>query len=50
MVADGRLRPRLLVGAVIPLAEAGDALAAMDRSVPIRAGITVATTGPPISG
>ncbi len=42
MIADGRLDPARLVGAVIPLAEAGVALAAMDEPVARRAGITVA--------
>jgi alcohol dehydrogenase len=42
MIADGRLDPARLVGAVIPLAEAGAALAAMDEPVARRAGITVA--------
>jgi len=42
MVADGRLRPDRLIGAVIPLAEAGAALAAMDEPVARHAGITVA--------
>jgi alcohol dehydrogenase len=40
MVADGSLRPELLVGQVIGLDEAGAALAAMDRP-PSRAGMTV---------
>ncbi|MCA2217548.1 zinc-dependent alcohol dehydrogenase family protein [Jidongwangia harbinensis] len=44
MVADGRLRPRRLVGRVIGLAEAGAALVAMDDPVAAGAGITVATT------
>ena len=48
MVADGRLRPRLLVGAVIPLAEAGRALMAMDEPIARQAGITVATNGTPL--
>ncbi len=42
MIADGRLDPARLVGAVVPLAEAGTALAAMDEPVARRAGITVA--------
>lgn len=44
MVADGRLNPRLLVGDVIPLVEAGRALTAMDSPVATRSGITVAVT------
>ena len=44
MVADGRLNPRLLVGDVIPLADAGRALTAMDEPIPAAAGITVAVT------
>jgi alcohol dehydrogenase len=44
MVADGRLNPRLLVGDVIALEDAGRALTAMDDPVPPRAGITVAVT------
>lgn len=40
MVADGRLRPELLLGAVIGLEDAGAALAAMDGP-PSSAGITV---------
>ena len=43
MVADGRLRPDLLVGDVIPLERAGAALMAMDDPVARTAGITVAT-------
>jgi alcohol dehydrogenase len=43
MVTDGRLRPDLLVGAVIPLERAGAALMAMDDPVARTAGITVAT-------
>ena len=42
MVADGRLRPRLLVGSVIPLTEAGRALMAMDEPIARQAGMTVA--------
>jgi alcohol dehydrogenase len=41
MVADGRLRPRLLVRDVVALADAGAALMAMDRPVAASAGITV---------
>jgi alcohol dehydrogenase len=44
MVADGRLNPRLLVGDVIALEDAGRALTAMDEPVATRAGITVAVT------
>lgn len=40
LVADGTLRPDLLVGEVIGLAEAGDALVAMDRSA-LSAGMRV---------
>lgn len=40
LVADGTLRPDLLVGEVIPLEEAGAALAAMDRPA-TAAGMTV---------
>lgn len=40
MIADGRLRPDLLVGEVIGLEEAGEALATMDRPG-ARAGMTV---------
>jgi len=43
MVADGRLRPRLLVGDVVTLEDAGAALTAMDRPVAASAGITVVT-------
>lgn len=42
MVADGRLAPRRLVGTVIPLAEAGTALTAMDSPIPAHSGIVVA--------
>ncbi len=42
MVATGDLQPRKLVGSVIPLAEAGAALMAMDAPVSGRAGIVVA--------
>ena len=41
MVTDGRLRPRLIVGDVIALEDAGAALMAMDRPVAATAGITV---------
>jgi D-arabinose 1-dehydrogenase-like Zn-dependent alcohol dehydrogenase len=41
MVADGRLRPGLLTGRVIGLADAGRALAAMDAPGPDAAGMTV---------
>jgi len=44
MVADGRLNPRLLVGDVIALEDAGRALTAMDSPFPTRSGITVAVT------
>ena len=40
VIADGTLRPGLLVGRVIGLADAGRALAAMDGP-PERAGMTV---------
>ena len=42
LVADGTLRPGLLVGQVIELAEAGRALAAMDE-LSATAGMTVVT-------
>ena len=45
LVVSGRLDPRRMVGAVIPLPEAGEALAAMDDPVARAAGIVVATTG-----
>jgi len=41
MVADGRLRPGLLTGRVIGLADAGRALAAMDAPSSDAAGMTV---------
>jgi alcohol dehydrogenase len=41
MVADGRLRPRELVGSVIGLEDAGAALTAMDNPVADRAGLVV---------
>jgi D-arabinose 1-dehydrogenase-like Zn-dependent alcohol dehydrogenase len=41
MVADGGLRPGLLTGRVIGLADAGRALAAMDDPSPDAAGMTV---------
>ncbi|MGI3781021.1 MAG: alcohol dehydrogenase catalytic domain-containing protein [Janthinobacterium lividum] len=41
MVADGRLDPARLVGSVISLDEAGDALAAMDDPSSARGGMTV---------
>ena len=44
MVADGRLNPRLLVGDVITLEEAGRALIAFDEPIATRSGITVAVT------
>lgn len=44
MIADGRLNPRLLVGDVIPLSEAGNALMALDEPVATRSGVTVAVT------
>ena len=43
MIADGRLEPQRLLGEVIDLEQAGEALMAMDRSVPAQAGIVVAT-------
>lgn len=42
LVADGRLKPQRLVGSVIPLAEAGAALTAMDSPIPPHSGIVVA--------
>lgn len=42
LIVAGKLDPRLLVGAQIPLGEAGAALAAMDDPVSRSAGITVA--------
>ncbi|MCE0487360.1 zinc-dependent alcohol dehydrogenase family protein [Ornithinimicrobium sediminis] len=48
-IADGTLRPELLVGEVVGLAEAGAALAAMD-GVPTSAGMTVVRVGAPSSG
>jgi alcohol dehydrogenase len=42
MVASGRLDPSRLIGDVVPLAEAGAALTAMDDPVPARPGITIA--------
>jgi alcohol dehydrogenase len=42
LVADGRLKPRRLVGSVIPLAEAPAALTAMDSPIPPHSGIVVA--------
>ena len=45
MVADGRLQPRLLVGDVIGLEDAGAALMAMDRPVAASTGLTVVTLG-----
>jgi alcohol dehydrogenase len=42
LVAAGRLAPRRLVGTVIPLAEAGTALTAMDSPIPAHSGIVVA--------
>lgn len=46
MVAAGELDPRRLVGSVIPLAEAGAALMAMDAPVAGQAGIVVAADNP----
>ena len=43
MIVDGRLRPQRLVGAVISLEEAGQALMAMDQPTATRPGIVVAT-------
>ena len=40
LVASGRVRPELLVGSVIALADAGDALGAMGAA-PTGSGITV---------
>jgi len=42
LVADGRLKPQRLVGSVIPLADAGAALTAMDSPIPPHSGIVVA--------
>jgi alcohol dehydrogenase len=42
LVADGRLKPQRLVGSVIPLAEAGVELTAMDSPIPAHSGIVVA--------
>jgi alcohol dehydrogenase len=44
MIADGRLQPQRLVGSVISLDEAGEALMAMDQPTATRPGIVVATT------
>jgi alcohol dehydrogenase len=44
MVADGRLRPGLLIGRVVGLQEAGAALAAMDEPAST-AGMTVIDLG-----
>jgi len=46
LIAQGRLQPHRLVGAVIDLADAGRALMEMDRPSPERPGIVVATVGP----
>jgi alcohol dehydrogenase len=43
MIADGRLEPQRLIGSVIDLEQAGEALMAMDKPVPAQAGIVVAT-------
>jgi alcohol dehydrogenase len=43
MIADGRLEPQRLIGSVIDLEQAGEALMAMDEPVPVQAGIVVAT-------
>jgi D-arabinose 1-dehydrogenase-like Zn-dependent alcohol dehydrogenase len=43
LIADGTLRPDLLIGAVIGLADAGAALAALDQ--PLAAGMTVIDLG-----
>ncbi|MFF5294818.1 alcohol dehydrogenase catalytic domain-containing protein [Paractinoplanes globisporus] len=45
MVADGRLDPGRLVGSVIPLAEAGNALMAMDEPAARGGGMVVAING-----
>jgi alcohol dehydrogenase len=42
LITAGRLDPRRLVGSVIPLAEAGAALMAMDSPVARTGGIVVA--------
>jgi alcohol dehydrogenase len=43
LIASGLLQPRRLLGAVIPLDQAGIALMAMDEPMPAQAGFTVAT-------
>jgi alcohol dehydrogenase len=43
LIASGRLQPRRLLGSVITLDQAGDALMAMDEPIPAQAGFTVAT-------
>jgi len=43
MIVGGRLRPHRLVGSVISLDEAGQALMAMDQPTATRPGIMVAT-------
>ena len=43
MIADGRLQPQRLIGSVVDLEGAGEALMAMDQPVPAQAGIVVAT-------
>jgi alcohol dehydrogenase len=43
MIADGRLQPQRLIGSVVDLERAGEALMAMDQPVPDEAGMVVAT-------
>ena len=43
LIASGRLQPRRLLGSVITLDQAGDALMAMDEPIAAQAGFTVAT-------
>lgn len=43
LISSGRLDPRPLLGTVIPLADAGEALMAMDQPVSRQAGFVVAT-------
>jgi alcohol dehydrogenase len=45
LVVSGRLNPRRLVGSTIPLAEAGNALMAMDEPIARAGGIVVAVNG-----
>jgi alcohol dehydrogenase len=43
MIGNGRLEPQRLVGSIIDLEQAGEALMAMDEPVPAQPGIVVAT-------